>query len=218
MNYFNYISYIKIIFILIIFTKASYIFAQEIYGDFLFLDIVLENNKVFLNPQNDTNLDIIDRMPKDYRFVGDYFVEFYNTLDEKVTQINVSLHPGSNLLYLPYILNSKYLLFKNKYGVILGKIDISIVMICNENNICEPGEENLCPLDCKTAKNPNYPFSQPTNELTYLITQPEVSTKSFEKEIPLPSKIFSNIFLITLATIGAILVFVLIIYFIKRKK
>lgn len=148
---------------------------------------------------------------------GPYEIRILSNNGELLFSTKIQPPEGKSVLYLPYFLNAKSLLILNPDQT-EEKYDITSLQICNENNICEPGEENLCPLDCKTAKNPNYPFSQPIKELAPITTQFKVVTKTTEKEIPLPSKIFSNIFLITLATIGAILVFVLIIYFIKRKK
>ncbi len=189
------------------------------FPKFLTIYFIKENNEIKFNYfkgaeySNNSN-ETVNRNGKDYLLL------IYNTKNQIIDIIyfSPSNEPYFDFITIPNYLNLSKIELINAKNNQKENLDLSGLTICNENNICEPGEENLCPLDCKTAKNPNYPFSQPIKELVPITTQFKVVTKTTEKEIPLPSKIFSNIFLITLATIGAILVFVLIIYFIKRKK
>lgn len=186
---------------------------QEEYGSFLVLDILLEENKVFLNPDADIKIDITDLAPYPFKSVGDYTFEFYKKSGDKIIEFKVDLKEGENIVYLPLVINSDYIIVKNKYGQDLGKIDIGIVKICNEDGVCSANEEYLCPLDCKNANNPYYPLTEPVGiniEKAQKETVRPVSTPT-----P-PEKVFSNILLFTVIVLGIILVFVIIIFILRR--
>jgi hypothetical protein len=57
---------------------------------------------------------------------------------------------GEFLLTLPYYPNVKYVEIFNDKGEKQLSIDVSKFAVCNENGICEKGEdEKNCPQDCQ---------------------------------------------------------------------
>ncbi len=214
----------KIFFFTILVLTTSYVQAKEYY-DILYINLIFDGKRVYLNPKEFLNLDIIDVSPA-LTIGGDYKIEYYNDKNNLIVTVPVNLNIGENYLYIPYLLNAGYLVVKDKNGIILGKIDLKIFEICNENNICEPGEENLCPLDCPSANNPNYPLASPLKELQveYKPYEEKVTPQKELKElkevtptIALPEKSFSYIASITIIIFGIIFILGVLIY-LKFKK
>jgi hypothetical protein len=215
----------KILLIFICLITVGYLNAQnKEYYDVLYLNVVYDEKTVKLNNKESLNLDLIDISPA-LTIGGDFKIEYFNK-NGYIWNIPIDLKIGVNELYIPYLVNAEYLIFKDKSDNFLGKIDISVFNICNENNICEAGEENLCPLDCPSANNPNYPltvfekgFTVPYKKIEEKIKpQKEIKELQIVTQTPiLPEKSFSYISLITAIVFLVFLIFGIIIY-LKFKK
>jgi len=131
-----------------------------------------------------------------------------NILFETTFQPNI----GSGIIYLPYFLNLKEVRFVAPNNE-TASYPLDEIRVCNENNVCEEGEEYLCPLDCKNANNPYYPLTEPIG-INIEKTQRE-TVKPISTPTP-PEKVFSNILLFTVIVLGIILVFVIIIFILRR--
>lgn len=182
------------------------VFAQQNnFFDAIYLNLIFDGKELTLNKNKPDNKSLEFGVPS-LDIQGFYIVEFYKENNELITKLNTNLKRGENEIFLPWILNAKYLVFKDSRGKILGKIDISEFLTCNENRICEPTEEYLCSLDCKNTNNPFYPFTQK------LDLKPVVEQVSY----PLPSQVFNNIFFISIIGFITLLIIILIVYLRKR--
>lgn len=177
---------------------------KENYYNAVYLNIIFDGRQIFLNKNKNPNISLDSEAPS-LDIQGPYIVEFYKENNELSARFNTNIKLGENSLFLPWVLNAKYLVFKDKNGNNLGKIDISEFLVCNENKKCEPNEVYLCPLDCKTAKNPYYPFTQ------------EIISKPIQQEtLPTPLEVYNQIFLYSIFGLILTLIIVLIIY-LRRK-
>lgn len=195
-------------------------FADEELPKFLAIYFIKENGSLKFNPfKSPTAISFVEETVN--KNGKDYLLLIYDLKGNLLEEIYFS--PGYELNYdiltIPYHLNIGKLELINLKNNMKEIEDLSALAICNENNICETGEENLCPLDCKTAKNPYYPFTQTIDK--YTITQPTKMTEKLPVEyraLAPPSSVFANIFLISIIVIGIISLSVFIIYLIKKKR
>jgi len=198
-------------------------FSETLNYPYLIIFLTKEGNTVFLNKTDyatNTNEETIYRSPQ-----GKYRLEIYSTKGSLLEAFNFNLSGNKyyEAVVVPNYLNigEIKLLVENRTISSLKNLEI-----CNENNICEAGEENLCPLDCSLANNPNYPltvfekgFTVPYKKIEEKIKpQKEIKELQIVTQTPiLPEKSFSYISLITAIVFLVFLIFGIIIY-LKFKK
>jgi len=210
----------KILLILFCLIVGGYLNAQnKEYYDVLYLNIVYDGKRVKLNDKESLNLDLIDVSPV-LTVGGNFKIEYFNR-NGYIWSSPIDLKIGVNELYIPYLVNSEYLIFKDRNDNVLGEIDISVFNMCNENNICDPGEEILCPFDCPSANNPNYPLTVFEKEISIpykkfeekIIPQKEIKElETITSTIMTPEKTFYHILLIAAVIFIILLIFGIIIY------
>lgn len=181
---------------------------QENFFDAIYLSLYYDGKQVFLNKNKSPNVSVDYEAPS-LDIQGNYIVEFYKENNELITSLNTDLKIGENDIFLPLVLNAKYLIFKDSKGNPLGKIDIQEVRLCNEDKKCEPIEGYFCPLDCKSANNPYYPFSQKLE-----LKPTAIQTTTY----PLPSEVFNKIFLYSIFGLAVIFIIILIIYLLIKRR
>lgn len=185
------------------------VFAQkEDYYNAIYLSVYFDGKEITLNKNVHPNVSLnLETMSLNTS--GPYIVEFLKENNDLIIRLNTNLEIGENNLFLPWVLNAKFLLFKDKTGNILGKIDIGELRLCNEDKTCEPNENYFCSIDCKSANNPHYPFSQK------IVLQPLVEKRGTFK-YPLPQNVFYNIFLYSIFGLFIIFIMILIVYLKKK--
>jgi hypothetical protein len=198
-------------------------FSETLNYPYLIIFLAKEENTVFLNKTDyatNTNEETIYRSPQ-----GKYRLEIYSIKGSLLEAFNFNLSENKyyEAIVIPNYLNigEIKLLVENKAISSLKNLEI-----CNENNICEAEEENLCPLDCPSANNPNYPltifekgFNVPYKKIEEKVQpQKEIKELQIVTQTPiLPEKSFSYISLITAIIFVVFLIFGIIIY-LKIKK
>jgi len=193
---------------------------EPIYpSKYLVIFLSKEGNNVLLDKYfyvNDTSEETIKRNQD-----GEYKIEVYSIKNKILESFNFNLsdEPFYEAIVIPNYLNiGRINIYKN--GLLIDSLsDVLIYSFCNENNICEKGEENICPLDCpKSANNPNYPlFKREIQNLYETNKQKEIlkitKQEPSSKYIP-PKNYFYNLLI---SSILGLLLF-LIIFFIIIKK
>lgn len=194
-------------------------------NNFILIYFIKKNNELFLNNQkpidfsNDSNEETVIKSSE-----GDYRLRVYSNKGDLLEEIlfDPSDSPGFEILAIPNYLNIGQIELTN---LLLNKkenLNLNIISVCNENGICEANEENLCPLDCPSANNPNYPFITP--KLNKIIPKKEITTKKGEDLIittktqpNLPPK---NYFyqILTFSLIGFTILFLIFIILLKKRR
>jgi hypothetical protein len=198
-------------------------FSETLNYPYLIIFLAKEENAVFLNKTDyatNTKEETIYRSPQ-----GKYRLEIYSIKGNLLEAFNFNLSTNK---YYEAIVIPNYLNI-GEINLLVGNRTISSLKnleICNENNICEAGEENLCPLDCPSANNPNYPLTVFEKEINVpykkieekIKPQKEIKELQIVTQTPiLPEKSFSYISLITAIVFVVFLIFGIIIY-LKIKK
>jgi len=149
---------------------------------YLVIFLAKDGNKVFLNKIDyikDKSGETIFRNPS-----GSFRLEVYSVKGDllEAFNFNLSLNKFYDAIVIPNYLNigEIRIITENK---IIDKL--KYLEICNENNICEPGEENVCPLDCSSANNPYYPLASPTTEfsITHKKVEDKIKSQKDSKEL-----------------------------------
>lgn len=129
-------------------------------GQSLILDIVYqpEIHRAELNQRNLNRIEISPDPPPGPS--GSFLIVLKDRHAIVLYRDHIDLHPGRNLIMVPYFLTVSSITVTDPAGVSLlqsAPSELAAVNACNENNHCDPGEEALCPLDCPTAQNLSYP-------------------------------------------------------------
>jgi hypothetical protein len=98
------------------------------------------------------------------------FYDMYNPKTRQWTGGTKIIKTGGFLLTLPYYPNAKYVEIFNDKGEKQLTIDVSKFAVCNENGICEKGEdEKNCPQDCQEKATSIQPenYQGPSKSLFY---------------------------------------------------
>ncbi|MEK7674046.1 MAG: hypothetical protein AAB371_02530 [Patescibacteria group bacterium] len=139
--------------------------------EYWILKVKFENNRITLNDSDPAFLDFWDSPP--LMSSGNFNLEILDISNRVVEKKSFGLSEGENLIGIPSYLNLQKLIIADTNGTILFFYDFPFyARTCNENNKCEDGEENLCPLDCKYADNSNYPLTPNKNEIQKNPPQP----------------------------------------------
>ncbi|MCS7183860.1 MAG: hypothetical protein NZ866_00750 [Patescibacteria group bacterium] len=163
---------------------------EDNFPNFILLYFFYKNGELMLNNQkpyefsDSNNSETIIRNPN-----GKYKVIIYSIKNEKIESIifNPSLRYDYEILAIPPYLNIGRIEFLNLDNNKKDEIELLGLSICNENNVCEKGEENLCPLDCSQSQNKNYPLFPFLNNIKELTIQ-----ESYNYNISTPTN-FSNL-------------------------
>jgi len=189
---------------------------------YLVIFLAKDGNKVFLNKIDyikDKSEETIFRNPS-----GSFRLEVYSVKGNllEAFNFNLSLNKFYDAIVIPNYLNIGEIRLITENKII---DNLKYLEICNENNVCEAGEENLCPLDCASANNPNYPLtsSEKGISIPYQKIEEKVKTqkeiKKLEEVSPtlVPEQSFFYISLIAIAVFLILFIFGIIIY-LKLKK
>ncbi|GIW66176.1 MAG: hypothetical protein KatS3mg095_0074 [Candidatus Parcubacteria bacterium] len=186
--------------------------------NFILIYLYKENNELFINTQkimdfaDNRNKETIIRTPE-----GNYKLKVFSVNGNLLEEIN--FNPSNNnyeIIAIPNYLNIGNIELIKILQNQKEDISLSSLSVCNENNICERSEENLCPLDCPQVKNNNYPLTtnsfadinQSINEIQPTLTQ-QITLSS-------PQNYFYQIIIITV--LGLILISFLGYIIIKKIK
>jgi hypothetical protein len=152
---------------------------------------------------------------------GNYRIEIYSTANQLLHKSPYQPVEGKNIVFIPYFLNATAIKIVNPSDQIYRQ-ELNDLTICNENNICEERERNLCPLDCQAANNPFYPLTPASQKIQAVnfplktLEPPQKPTATFTPKI---SKIYLTNYLIFLAaSIGfLIIIFIALKWYNKNK-
>lgn len=194
---------------------------EDNFPNFILIYFLYKNGELSLNNQkpyefsNSNDSETIIRNPN-----GKYKVIIYSLKNEQIESVifNPSLRYDYEILAIPRYLNIGRIEFLNLVNNKKDKSELLGLNICNENNICEKGEENLCPLDCSQAQNNKYPLSHLLTNIEELTTQEpynnNISTPTNFSN--LPQNYFYQIIIFSFILFGVIIILGLI--FIKKIK
>lgn len=153
---------------------------------------------------------------------GNFKIRLVSAANKLLAEYSSDIKDGRNFIELPYFLNTAGVeIFNpdNKILIILNINHLKTILACNENNTCELGEENLCPLDCRSAKNPNYPLTPAGKISDIQKSQPqplEKPTTTFTPEFARNQ--FQNYLIFLGAGIGFLLMFFGILNWYNKRK
>jgi hypothetical protein len=176
------------------------------YG--LYLNLIYDGEKVSINTSTDIQKDV-NVLFEPLKENGNYYILYKNFSDKVIYRFRVDLKLGVNEIIIPYKVNAKELDFYDQNNRKIGTIDVSDTATCNENGICEGGEENLCPLDCKNVKNPDYPLPQ---------TYPSETIKTQKPSIPPTTAKQTYIKLIIYSILLFLIIFIIFAIIYRKKK
>ena len=150
-----------LILLVLYFSTGQITFAQknappENWRSFI-LNLYFDGVNLYADPGFPNPIDITITSPQSIK-PGEFKIEIYSPKNAILFTAIYQPDFGSNILYVPYYLNAAKIKITNSLNEI-NSINTQGLAVCNENNICELGEENLCSIDCKSADNPAYPLT-----------------------------------------------------------
>jgi hypothetical protein len=148
---------------------------------------------------------------------GNFIIEIFDFKSNLLFKRNFQPEHCPGIIYVPYFLNISKIKLISPNGK-TSELNVQGISVCNENKKCEPGEEELCPLDCKNANNSYYPLT-PSNSDFYKIFK-----KPSRERPPLPLPIATTtakqtyIKLIIYSILLFLIIFIIFAIIYRKKK
>ncbi|GIW65801.1 MAG: hypothetical protein KatS3mg094_320 [Candidatus Parcubacteria bacterium] len=182
---------------------------KEINNNFILIYLIKNQNEISINYQKpidfskDKNQETIIRTDN-----GNYKLKVFsikgNLIEE--TTFNPSNEANFEIIAIPNYSNFGYVELENLLENKKEELDLSPISVCNENNICEAGEEEKCPLDCPNIKNINYPQTTFIQQDTDNISTQSISTITPPQNYFFQIIILTALSLLTIALLSFIII------------
>ena len=182
---------------------------KEINDNFILIYLIKNQNEISINYQKpidfskDNNQETIIRTDN-----GNYKLRVFSIKGNLIEEItfNPSNEVNFEIIAIPNYPNFGYVELENLLENKKEQLSLSAISICNENNICEPGEEEKCPLDCPNIKNINYPPTTSDQQYSDNISTPSLSTVVPPQHYFFQINIFTTLFLLVISLLSFIII------------